>query len=200
VKEAFRRCWKAYKSKAWEADELAPISGTPQNGLGGWRATIFDNLDTLWIMGMHAEVENAVIAVSQMSFADTSSPEINTHEVNSRYLGGLLAAYDLSSDHRLLQKAIEVGDMLYAAFDTPNRMPIIYWDLHRAARQEEQIAEEIVSASELGSFILEFTRLSQITGDQKYYDAAQRVMAALERHQDSTKLTVVWPVVLNPRT
>lgn len=36
--------------------------------------------------------------------------------------------------------------------------------------------------------ILDFTRLSQITGDQKYYDAAQRVMAILERQQDSTKL------------
>jgi mannosyl-oligosaccharide alpha-1,2-mannosidase len=151
-------------------------------------------------MGMHDEFENAVTAISQMSFADTSSPEINTHEINSHYLGGLLAAYDLSFNHRLLQKAIEVGDMLYAAFDTPNRMPIIHWDLHRAARQEEQIAEEAVSASELGSFILEFTRLSQITGDQKYHDAAQRVMAALKRHQDSTKLAGMWPVVLNPRT
>lgn len=200
VKEAFSRCWKSYKAKAWQADELAPISRTPRNGLGGWGATMFDNLDTLWIMGMHEEFANAVTAVSQMSFADTSSPEINTHEVNAHILGGLLAAYDLSSDNMLLQKAVEVGDMLYAAFDTPNRMPIIHWDLHRALRQEEQIAEEVVSASELGSFALEFTRLSQITGDQKYFDAAQHVMTTLDRQQDSTKLTGMWPVVLNART
>lgn len=200
VKQVFWRCWKSYKSKAWQADELAPISGTPRNGLGGWGTTIFDNLDTLWIMGMKDEFENAATAVSQMSLADTSSPDINTHEVNVHHLGGLLAAYDLSSDPRLLQKAIEVGDMLYAAFDTPNRMPIIHWDLHRAARQEEQIAEEVASASELGSFVLEFTRLTQITGDQKYFDAAQRVMATLRQQQDSTKLAGMWPVVLNART
>ncbi|KAJ5175080.1 uncharacterized protein N7482_000957 [Penicillium canariense] len=200
VKEAFKRCWESYTSLAWQADELAPVSGTSRSGLGGWGATLLDNLDTLWIMDMRNEFEKAVAAVLQMNFADTSSPDINTQVVSTHHLGGLLAAYDLSSDQRLLKKAIEVGDMLYVAFDTPNRMPIIHWDLHRAARQEEQLAEEAVSASELGSFVLEFTRLSQITGDQKYFDAAQQVTAKLDRQQDSTKLAGMWPVVLNART
>ncbi|KAJ5928710.1 hypothetical protein N7466_007666 [Penicillium verhagenii] len=200
VKEAFTRCWDSYKSLAWQTDELAPMSGSPNNGLGGWGLTLVDNLDTLWIMDMRAEFKEAVATVVETNFEDTQSSEINTHEINIRILGGLLSAYDLSVDRRLLNKAIEVGDMLYAAFDTPNRMPITHWDLHRAARQEEQFAEEVVSASELGSFILEFTRLSQLTGNPKYFNSAHTVMDRLGQLQDLTKLAGMWPVVLNART
>ncbi|KAJ5128942.1 hypothetical protein N7448_002652 [Penicillium atrosanguineum] len=199
VKEAFQRCWKSYKNLAWQTDELAPLSGLPQNGLGGWGTTLVDNLDTLWIMGMHDEFNEAVEAVTQIRYEDTQSPEINTHETNTRHLGGLLAAYDLSGDRRLLDKAVHVGDMLYAAFDTPNRMPITHWDSHRAERQEEQLAEEATSPSEVSSFVLEFTRLSQITGDQRYSNAAHQVMVRLQLAQDMSKLPGMWPVVLNTR-
>lgn len=42
--------------------------------------------------------------------------------------------------------------------------------------------------SELGSLSLEFTRLSQLTGDLKYYDAVQRISNAFSDSQNSTKL------------
>lgn len=199
VKETFERYWRSYESLAWAADGLAPLSGIPTNERGEWGAMLLENLDTLWIMGMHEDFEKAVAAVSQIDFQATSSPEINTHDVNIRLLGGLLAAYDLSTDLRLLEKCIAVGDMLYSAFDTPNRMPIIHWDSHRAARQEEQLAEENVLAAELGSFTLEFIRLSQITGDSKYYDATQRVMELFDLRQESTKLAGLWPIFVNAR-
>ncbi|EKV07743.1 putative class I alpha-mannosidase [Penicillium digitatum] len=199
VKEAFEKCWKSYQSLAWGADELSPLSGSSKNELGGWGATLIDNLDTLWIMGMHDEFKKAVAAVTRIKFEDTPSPEINTHDVNIHLLGGLLAAFDLSTDRKLLVKSIDLADMLYAAFDTPNRMPIIHWNAHKAARKEEQIAEESVLSAELGSFTVEFTRLSQITGDPKYFDAAQRVMELFDKQQDATKLAGLWPVSVNAK-
>ncbi|CAL5873574.1 uncharacterized protein PFLUO_LOCUS7854 [Penicillium psychrofluorescens] len=199
VKEAFTRCWKAYHDLAWTTDELSPISGLGVNTMGGWGATLVDILDTLWIMDMHREFDEAVAAVSQISFEDTPAPEINTFDINVRHLGGLLGAYDLSGDRRLLKKAIEVGDMLYAAFDTPNRMPITHWDFHRAARQDEQLAEETALASELSSFTLEFTRLSQITRDSKYFDAANRIMVRFDQQQDMSQLPGMWPGIVNAR-
>ncbi|KAJ5615889.1 hypothetical protein N7537_001003 [Penicillium hordei] len=199
TKEAFERCWKSYQSLAWGADELAPLSGSSKNRLGGWGATLIDNLDTLWIMGMHDEFKKAVAAVANIKFEDAQSPEINTHDVSIHLLGGLLAAFDLSADQKLLKKSIELGDMLYAAFDTPNRMPIIHWNANKAAHREEQLAEENVLGAELGSFILEFTRLSQITGDPKYFDAAQRVMELFDKQQDATKLAGLWPVSVNAK-
>ncbi|CAG7922555.1 unnamed protein product [Penicillium olsonii] len=199
VKEAFQRCWRSYRSLAWGADGLTPISGLPTNDRGGWGARLLDSLDTLWIMEMYEEFEEAVTAIMEINFDVTSSPEVNTHDLNIRLLGGLLAAYDLSDDPRLMVKCVELGDMLYTAFDTPNRMPIIHWNLHKASRREEQLAEENVLAAELGSFALEFTRLSQITGDPKYFDAAQRVMDAFDLRQRSTKLPGLWPAYMNAR-
>ncbi|RHZ47886.1 glycoside hydrolase family 47 protein [Aspergillus thermomutatus] len=199
VKDAFTRCWTAYKSRAWLADEVTPFSGITRNWFGGWGATLVDSLDTLWIMGLREEFEEAVSAVVQINFETTSLSQINTFETNIRYLGGLLAAYDLSLDKRLLSKAVEVGEMLYAAFDTPNRMPITRWDFRSAARSEEQVASESVLVAEIGSFTLEFTRLSQITGDPKWFDAIHRVMSIFYRQQDRTKLPGMWPVVVNAR-
>jgi mannosyl-oligosaccharide alpha-1,2-mannosidase len=48
--------------------------------------------------------------------------------------------------------------------------------------------------SELGSLSLEFTRLAQLTGDAKYYDAVQRIGDQFEKAQDGTKLPGMWPV------
>lgn len=47
--------------------------------------------------------------------------------------------------------------------------------------------------AELGSFSVEFTRLTQLTGDLKYYDAAQRIMNELDRAQETTNLPGLWP-------
>jgi len=42
--------------------------------------------------------------------------------------------------------------------------------------------------AEIGSLTLEFTRLSQVSGDPRYYDAVQRIMDVLEAQQDLTNL------------
>ncbi len=51
--------------------------------------------------------------------------------------------------------------------------------------------------SELGSLSLEFTRLSQLTGDIKYYDAIQRIANEFEKSQNSTQLPGLWPVSID---
>jgi mannosyl-oligosaccharide alpha-1,2-mannosidase len=49
----------------------------------------------------------------------------------------------------------------------------------------------------LGSLQLEFTRLAQITGSHKYFDAVQRVMDELEKWQMKTSLPGMWPAMVN---
>ena len=51
--------------------------------------------------------------------------------------------------------------------------------------------------SELGSLTLEFTRLSQLTRNPKYYDAVQRVSDAFDKSQNSTQLPGMWPVTVS---
>ncbi|KAI1804120.1 glycoside hydrolase family 47 protein [Daldinia bambusicola] len=199
VKRAFARCWKSYRSKAFKSDELAPISGKSKELFGGWGATLVDSLDTLWIMSMRSEFEEAVNAAVTIDFTNCVIETVNAFETAIRYLGGFLAAYDLSGDLRLLRKAREVGDMLYKAFDTPNRMPISRWDFDNAKKGGKQVAPEMEWLAEVGSFSMEFTRLSMLTGDPKWYDAAERIRVALEEQQGSTQLPGMWPFALNPQ-
>lgn len=128
VKESFLHAWGGYKKHAWLKDELAPVSGGYRNSFGGWAATLVDTLDTLWIMGLREEFDEAVAAIDKIDFSATEQGELNVFETTIRYLGGFLGAYDLSGNSLLLQKAVEVGEMVYVAFDTPNRMPILRWD------------------------------------------------------------------------
>ena len=53
--------------------------------------------------------------------------------------------------------------------------------------------------AEIGSLTLEFTRLSQLTGDARFFDAVQRISDELEQQQMSTKLPGMWPVIVNAR-
>ncbi len=196
VKQKFTKSWNSYRNKAWMYDELRPISGKGADGYGGWGATLFDSLDTLWIMGLKDEFYDAVAAALTVDWAKTSATSCNVFETTIRYLGGLLAAYDLSREPAILLKAIELADMLYMAFDTPNRMPV-FWMRFREARRGELAAGTHDPAASVTSSGLEFTRLAQLTGDNKYYDAIDRVTQLLDLWQNKTTLPGMWPTYFN---
>ncbi|KAG5981482.1 hypothetical protein E4U55_002905 [Claviceps digitariae] len=199
VKDSFVKSWNAYKKHAWLRDEVAPVSGGAKDTFGGWGATLIDALDTLWIMDLKDEFDDAVYDVAQNAvFLFTKDRQINVFETGIRFLGGLLSAYDLSGDQRLLAKAHNVGDMLYKAFDTPNHLPITRWDLHEAARGAQQTPSSTTLLAEIGSLALEFTRLSLVTGDPRYYDAVQHISELLAESQDKSKLRGMWPIVVDP--
>ena len=111
VKAAFTRSWQAYKKHAWLKDELAPLTGGYRTTFGGWAATLVDTLDTLWIMDMKEEFDEAVAAVADIDFRKPEQLPLNVFETTIRYLGGLLGAYDISGGRYpvLLSKAVEVG-------------------------------------------------------------------------------------------
>jgi mannosyl-oligosaccharide alpha-1,2-mannosidase len=130
VKESFSHSWEGYKAHAWLRDEVAPLTGGWTDTFGGWAATLVDSLDTLWIMGMKEDFELAVAAIQEIDFTTTVSKDVNVFETTIRYMGGFLAAYDISEGRypALLAKAVEVGELVMSSFDTPNRMPITRWD------------------------------------------------------------------------
>lgn len=129
IKTTFKASWEGYKKKAWMQDELSPVSGKSRNPFCGWAATLVDTLDTLWIMGLREEFEEAVNAVKNIDFTTANRQELPLFEVVIRYLGGLIAAFDLSSGtyRILLYKAVELAEILMGAFDTPNRMPVTFY-------------------------------------------------------------------------
>ncbi|KAI8628777.1 glycoside hydrolase family 47 protein [Xylariaceae sp. FL1651] len=197
VKKTFVEDWEAYKKHAWMKDALKPISGGFRDQFSGWAATLVDSLDTLWILGLREEFDEAVDAVAKIDFGQSTSSRVNTFETNIRYLGGLIAAYDLSKREALLLKATELGDLIYAGFNTKNRMPVDFIDFATAKTGEGLIVEGLVVSAAPGTLSLELTRLSQLTGDPKYYDAISRVMDVFYHGQNKTKLPGLWPTMVS---
>ena len=198
VLRAFQRTYHAYKTHAWLRDELMPLSGRGKDNFGGWSATAVDTLDTLWIMDQKDDFYEAANAIVAIDFANTTEGAVNLFETNIRHLGGLLGAYDLSGEAALLHKATELGNMLYKAFDTPNRLPG-FWLNFAEAKDGRQVAGTNDPSASPASLCLEFTRLSQLTGDAKFYDAADRVTRFLEEVQSKTRLPGMWPITMNFR-
>ncbi len=200
VKALFVKNWKSYRKYAWKKDVLQPLSATSRDQFSGWAATLVDSLDTLWLMGMREEFNEAVGAVSEIDFGQSSSSRVNSFETTIRCLGGFLSAYDLSKRDVLLQKAVELGDLLYSGFNTPNRMPVDFIDFARAKTGEGLEAEGSVVSASPGTLSMEMAHLSQLTGDPKYYDAAFRVMDVFYRDQNNTKLPGMWPIYVPMRS
>ncbi|KAF3020104.1 hypothetical protein E8E14_005303 [Neopestalotiopsis sp. 37M] len=198
VKGSFLKSWDSYKNHAWMFDELGPLDGSAKNTFGGWAATLIDALDTLWIMDLKDEFTLAARAAATLDW-ETQETSVNFFETTIRHLGGLISAYDLSKEPVLLKKAVEMGDMLYAAFDTPNHMPPFWLDFQKAKDGTLIPGTHDPSAS-LTSAGLEFTRLSQLTGNDKYYDAIDRVSRFLDKTQYETRLPGLWPTFLDMRS
>lgn len=100
--------------------------------------------------------------------------ELPTFETNIRYLGGLLSAYDLSGDGLMLSRAIELADILVNAYNTTSAMPLSVIKPDRSPNEEDYTI-----LAESGSMILEFTKLSITTGDQKYFNVANKAQEVL---------------------
>jgi uncharacterized protein YyaL (SSP411 family) len=73
-------------------------------------------------------------------------------ETTIRHLGGLLGAYELSKDDIYLQKAIELGDVLLPAFDSPTGIPYSVINLMTGEAKNLQWTSGASILSELGQF------------------------------------------------
>lgn len=189
IKHEMKRAWDAYRTYAFGHDELVPIEKGFKDPFCGWAATLVDAMDTLWIMGLKDEFNEAYDGLKAIDFTTTPRTEIPVFETTIRYLGGLIAAYDVTGGHKgeypmLLKKAVELAEILMGVFDTPNRMPILYYNWKPAFVSQPKRASTRAGIAEFGTLSMEFTRLAQLTGQDKYYDAVARITDALEEWQN----------------
>ncbi|XP_043463104.1 endoplasmic reticulum mannosyl-oligosaccharide 1,2-alpha-mannosidase [Leptopilina heterotoma] len=194
VVEAFRHSWAGYKKYAWGHDNVKPIS----KGYHEWfnlGLTIVDSLDTMYIMGLNEEFKDARDWVEH-SLVFTLNRDVNLFEVTIRVLGGLLAAYHLSSDKLFLDKAIDLGDRLLPAFSTRSDVP--YSDVNlgmRSAHSPKWGPDS--STSEVTSIQLEFRDLSRSSGQPRFEAAAAKVSEHIHRLE---KYDGLVPIFINANT
>lgn len=129
IKAEFKHAWQGYKDVAMGHDEVKPLTKQSEDPFNGWGATLVDSLDTLWIMQLKDEFSEAMDVIKNIDFKTSMRADIPMFETTIRYLGGLIGAYDISGSRypMLLDKAEELAEVLIGAFDTPNRMPHLYY-------------------------------------------------------------------------
>ncbi|GMK54074.1 hypothetical protein CspeluHIS016_0106600 [Cutaneotrichosporon spelunceum] len=224
VKRGFIYAWQKYKDHAWGHDEIKPVSLQVSDPFNGWGASIVDTLDTLLILGLQEEYNQARPFVNQLNFhwvkgrdwsqgyiAPESEKDANgdrwsisrdrtvgmqVFETGIRYLGGLIGAYDLSGDKVMLDRAVDLANVLKVAFNTASGLPqgSRFDPGHEGALQLFAVA-----IAEVGSMSLELIRLGHATKDRQWFDLAQRVTDFLEQHvTPRSKYSPLIPMRFSP--
>ncbi|KAK4046506.1 para-aminobenzoate synthase, (PABA) [Microbotryomycetes sp. JL201] len=124
-----------------------------------------------------------------------SPPGIPTFETVIRYLGSMISAYDLSGDPLMLERAIELGDWLLPSMSTRSGLLV---PTYRLGLHPDGAVTGQVCIAEVGSVSMEFTRLSQITGDPIYFETISRAMDTLDNFKAQERVPHLFPTQINP--
>jgi ER degradation enhancer, mannosidase alpha-like 2 len=183
VRNELLASWKAYEQYAWGHDELRPMTKTPRDWYGeSLLMTPVDSLDTLIILGLNDEAARArALIVEKLSFDKDIS--VQNFEVTIRLLGGLLSAYQLTGDERLLRLADDLGTRLLPAFNSPTGMPYRFVNLRTGKTSGPKS-----NPAEIGTLLLEFGTLSKLTHKPVYFDKAKNALVQLYKRRSKIGL------------
>ncbi|TFY60511.1 hypothetical protein EVJ58_g5099 [Rhodofomes roseus] len=175
VRHAFLHAYTGYQEHAGQGDELKPVSEGSVDNFNGWRLTLVDGMDTMWIMGLHKEFYDALTTVAELDFHLDEGSFAPFFETVIRYLGGLLSAYALSGEPVLLNRADDLGSMLLPAMSTDSGLPM-YAVNTKTGETREGWTRGIVLWAEALSCQLEYKYLAHITGRQEYFQRVEHIM------------------------
>ncbi|KAK3307868.1 glycoside hydrolase family 47 protein [Chaetomium strumarium] len=206
VKEAFVTSWQAYTQYAWGQDRYHPItargSQMSPNGLG-W--IIVDSLDTMMVMNLTEPLAESRRWLHR-SLSYDQDQDVNTFETTIRMLGGLLGAHHLASrfpdvasrrDSVYLTKAVDLADRLLAAYESRSGIPYASVHLGRKAGLPSHADGGASSMAEAATLQLEMKYLSHLTGDERYWRRAEKVMQVLD---DNAMEAGLLPIFVHPET
>ena len=130
--------------------------------------TPVDSLDTMIIMGFDREARDTrEYIVKNLSF--DKDFYVQNFEITIRLLGGLLSAYQLTGDKRLLNLAEDLGSRLLPAFNSPTGMPYRFVNLKTG-----KVRDAESNPAETGTLLVEFGTLAKLTSRPVFYDKAKR--------------------------
>jgi mannosyl-oligosaccharide alpha-1,2-mannosidase len=143
VIEMFRFAWNGYYSIAFPNDDLLPVTSNYSNSRNGWGVTAVDGLDTAIIMEQTDIVNQILEFIPTIDFTKVdpaarrgASLSVSLFETTIRYVGGLLASYDLLKGpfshldvdadkvEALLTQCVSLADTLKFAFNTTSGIPV----------------------------------------------------------------------------
>ncbi|KAJ6164451.1 mannosyl-oligosaccharide alpha-1-2-mannosidase 1B [Penicillium chermesinum] len=141
VKQAYVREWNEYYKYAFPQDDLEPLTHNGTDDLFGWGASVVDGIDTAVVMGLTDIVEKQLKHIAATDFTK-SATIVNFFDINIRYIGGLLSAYDL----------IKSGE-----FPNPYDQDLVEMLLTQATRLAKAISPVFETATGLPAATMNFT-------------------------------------------
>ncbi|KAK0628936.1 glycoside hydrolase family 47 protein [Bombardia bombarda] len=187
VKKAFQISWDGYYKYAFPHDSLRPVDNTYSDDRNGWGASAVDAFSTALVMRNWKVVNEILEFVPTINFNNTNS-DVSLFETTIRYLGGLLSAYDLLTGplanstkyakadvKAILKQSERLAKNLKVAFDTPSGVP----DNNLRFGPPRTTGSTTNGIATIGTLVLEWTRLSDLTGNPEYGVLAQRAESYL---------------------
>ena len=186
VKDAFTFAWNGYFSKCKGQDELEPVTNTCLNPRNNWGASAVDALSTALVMEIQDIVTDILDYIPTIDFT-TSATSVSLFETTIRYLAGMLSGYSLLGEgilnvtgsvpniQALLTQSQSLADSLSFTFDSPTGIPSnnIYLNSRTTDR------ESVNSLATIGTLVLEWQHLSDLTGNGTYGALAQKAESYL---------------------
>lgn len=171
VKSEFLHAWNGYKKYAWGHDDLKPLTKTYKDWYGQTLLmTPVDSLDTLYLLGFKAEADATRKYITENLSFDKDI-DVQNFEITIRILGGLLSAYQLTNDKKLLSLAEDLGTRLLPVFDSPTGIPYRYVNLKTG-----KVKGEVTNPAESGTLLIEFGTLGKLTKKPIFFDKAKRAL------------------------
>lgn len=202
IREMMKHAWDNYVMYAWGQNELRPISKRGHSagifGKSAIGATIVDGLDTLYLMGLKKEYQKGRDWIAENFNLDQVNAEVSVFETNIRFIGGLLSCYAMTGDVMFKEKADHLAQKLLPAFNTPTGIPNALVNLKTGTSKNYAWASSSSSIlAEFGTMHLEFSYISDITGNPVYKEKVQKIRDVLYKMEKPQGL---YPNYLNPKT
>ena len=160
----------------------------------GW--IIVDALDTLMIMNLTSRLSHARDWVAT-SLSYTQDHEVSTFETTIRMLGGLLSAHYLSTtfpslapmtdddkgspgEDLYIEKATDLADRLLGAYESKSGIPYASVNLNTSKGIPSHADNGASSTAEAASLQLEMKYLAKLTGEENYWDKAEKVIQVID--------------------
>ncbi|KAG9656425.1 alpha-1,2-mannosidase, partial [Aureobasidium melanogenum] len=195
VADAFQHAWGGYSKHCFGHDTLHPVTNTCEDDFGGYGATAIDSLPTAIIFENRNVTVQILELIATLDFKVVKGgSRIQVFEVTIRHFAAMISAWDLlngpfshmvdSPDlmQALYAQTITLGDALSCAFDSPSGVPREWVD--PALCQSDKGTQNTIAGA--GTMILEFARLSDITGNPKYASLAQKAEDYLLKPQPAS--------------
>ncbi|KAI0462425.1 hypothetical protein LJB42_003917 [Komagataella kurtzmanii] len=212
----FQFSWNSYKEYGLPYDEVKPLSCTPnkrrkdsldlQNDvLGNYHLTLFDNLDSLLVLGLWDQFNETLQYLEDINFVDFDiDSDVSLFETDIRVLGGLLSAHLYLTDERhvmfepkkgrrLLELAVDLADRLLPAFDTPTGVPLPRVNL-KGNPVNSNLPHDTCTACATTP-LLEFSLLSRLTNNPIYEKVSKRSFYQIWNSRSSINLL---PMTIDP--